>query len=143
MCVADDGIPRTYCARAARTVLAVLLAGILWLAAGSGTWGSSEKGGTVTQIYAGADWYRARPEPEEAWRGVLRARDTPTGPATRTSLRYTLVAGQERIPVYAAQVMDQLAPFKGHEVTVNGKLVDLSAEGFGKELWIGSIRKAE
>jgi hypothetical protein len=143
MCVADDGMSRTHCARGGRTVLAVLFAGIFWLAAGSGTWGGSEQGGTVAQIYAGDDWYRARPEPEEAWRGVLRERDTPTGPATRTSLRYTLVAGGEGVPVYAAQEMDQLAPFVGHEVAVHGKLVDLSAEGFGKELWIGSIRKAE
>jgi hypothetical protein len=143
MCVADDGISRTCRARAGRTVLAVLFAGILWLAGGSGTWGGSEQGGTVTQIYAGADWYRARPEPEEARRGLLLERETPTGPATRTGLRYTLVAGEERVPVYAAQAMDQLAAFVGHKVVVDGKLVDLSAEGFGKELWIGSIRKAE
>jgi hypothetical protein len=134
---------RTYCARTGCTVLAVLFAGILWLAVGSGTLSGSEQGGTVTHIYEGAEWYRARPEPEEAWRGVLRERDIPTGPATRTSVRYTLVAGEERIPVYAAQAMDQLAFFVGHEVAVRGKLVDLSAEGFGKELWIGSIRKAE
>jgi hypothetical protein len=134
---------RTYCAGAGRTVLAVLLAGILWLATGSGTWGGREQGGTMTQIFAGADWYHARPEPEEAWQGVLRKRDTPAGPAARTGLRYTLVAGEESIPVYAAQAMDRLAPFVGNEVVIHGKLVDLSAEGFGKELWIGSIRKAE
>src|SRR5215472_4601818 len=36
---------------------------------------------TMTQIYAGFDWYRERPEAEREWRGLLGERHVSTGPA--------------------------------------------------------------
>jgi hypothetical protein len=97
----------------------------------------------MTQIYAGIDWYRARPELEKQWQGVLRKRDAPVGPATRAALMYVLVTKDSQIRVYAANVEKQLAPFVGRQVLVYGKLVDLTDEGFGQELWIGSMRATE
>ena len=94
----------------------------------------------MTQIYGEADWYRARPEPEQQWRGELRERDVIAGPTTRTALIYRLVTTDKEIPVYAANVEQKLALFVGRQVLIYGKLVDLSREGFGQELWIASIR---
>ncbi len=91
------------------------------------------------QIHAGADWYRARPEPEERRRGVLRARDVPVGPGARVALRYALVTNGESLAVYAPQPSQELASLVGQPVLVYGKVVDMANEGFGKELWIGSI----
>jgi hypothetical protein len=94
----------------------------------------------MTEIYAGADWYVSRPEQEELWQGVLRERNVPLGPATRAALRYVLVTQDHELGVYAANVERQLASFVGQRVLVHGKLVDLSDEGFGQELWIASIK---
>jgi hypothetical protein len=41
--------------------------------------------------------------------------------------------------VYAAQADATLAPLEGLWVVAMGKLVDLSGEGFGEELWLASI----
>jgi hypothetical protein len=97
----------------------------------------------VTEIYAEADWYRERSEPEKEWRGVLREREVKVGPATRTALTYKLVRDDQELPIYAANVAPKLAPFVGRQVLIRGKLVDLSKEGFGRELWIASIRADE
>ncbi|MBD0345175.1 MAG: hypothetical protein ICV63_10210 [Coleofasciculus sp. Co-bin14] len=97
----------------------------------------------MTQIYSGSEWYRSRPELEKQWRGVLQKRDAPVGPATRDALKYVLITEDSQLPVYAANVEQQLAPFVGHQVLVNGKLVGLANEGFGQELWIGSIKAIE
>jgi hypothetical protein len=94
----------------------------------------------MTEIYAGADWYVSRPEQEELWQGVLRERNVPLGPATRAALGYVLVTQDRELGVYAANVERQLASFVGQRVLVHGKLVDLSDEGFGQELWIASIQ---
>jgi hypothetical protein len=94
----------------------------------------------MTEIYAAAGWYRTRPEPEGMWQGRLQKRTAPVGPAGRGGLSYTLVTEDEQLPVYAANIEGKLAPFVGYEVVVRGKLVDLSDEGFGQELWIASIR---
>jgi hypothetical protein len=51
------------------------------------------------------------------------------------------VTVDNQFPVYAANVASRLAPFVGQKVFIYGKLVDLTNEGFGKELWIGSIQK--
>ncbi|HEX5761191.1 MAG TPA: hypothetical protein VF121_18550 [Thermoanaerobaculia bacterium] len=91
------------------------------------------------EIYAAADWYRARPEPEERWEGTLEKVDPVVGPAGRTSLTYALRTADRRLPVYAAGVQERLAPFTGRAVRATGKLVDLSGEGLGRELWIASI----
>ena len=97
----------------------------------------------MREIYANADWYRARQEPEKLWRGVLRERDVTVGPASRTALLYTLITENSQLLVYAAKVGRQLASLVGRQVLVRGKLVDLSGEGFGQELWIGSIMPIE
>ena len=95
----------------------------------------------MTEIYAGADWYRERPEPEREWRGVLRERNVPAGPAGRPALAYELVTRDGKLLTYAAGVKPMLAPFVGAEVVVRGKRVDLTSEGYGPELWIGALRR--
>ncbi len=97
----------------------------------------------MTQVYAGADWYRSHPESEKPLQGVLQKRDAPVGPATRGGLEYLLVTEDRQIPVYAANVERQLVAFVGRQVLVYGKLVPLSNEGFEQELWIGSIKAIE
>lgn len=93
----------------------------------------------MTEVFAGMDWYRARPEPEEEYRGTLRRRDVVAGPATRTALRYTLLTETGPFAVYAPDNDQTLEPYVGHPVVVRAKLVNLTAEGFGVELWIGAI----
>jgi hypothetical protein len=97
----------------------------------------------VTKINADADWYRGRREREQIWRGVLRKQDAPLGPATRSAQSYVLITSKTHLPIYAPNIDEQLKPFVGGRVEIRGKLIDLGAEGFGKELWIGSIHKIE
>jgi hypothetical protein len=97
----------------------------------------------MTEIYAEADWYRERPEPEREWRGVLRERHVSAGPAGRPALAFDLVSNEATLPTYAAGVEPKLAPFVDLPVVVRGKRVDLTSEGYGPELWIGALRRAE
>jgi hypothetical protein len=99
----------------------------------------TEQHHVMKQIYAGTEWYRVRQEPEKSLRGVLAKRDVPVGPATRMGLLYILVTSDRLVPVYAANAEHLLAPYVGRPVVVYGKLVDLTNEGYGLELWIGSI----
>jgi hypothetical protein len=94
----------------------------------------------TTEIYAHADWYAGRPEPEELWHGVLRRRDPPRGPAGRAALAYTLEVEGDSVDVYAANVEAMLVGFLDRKIVASGKLVDLSGEGFSKELWLASLR---
>jgi hypothetical protein len=94
------------------------------------------------EIFERADWYRARPEPESVWSGTLKHRDEPVGPATRGGLAYTLGTAREQVNVYAPNVSSLLDDFVGRPVLIHGKLVDLSHEGGGRELWIGTIGPA-
>jgi hypothetical protein len=94
----------------------------------------------VTDIFAHASWYAERPEPEKRWRGVLRRREPPGGPAGRAALSYVLEVEGRRLDVYSANVEAALAGFVGRTIVAEGKLVDLSGEGFGRELWLASIR---
>jgi hypothetical protein len=94
----------------------------------------------MTDIYAAADWYRARPEPERVWQGQLQERPALVGPAGRTTLTYTGVTPDAHLPVYAPDGGHHLKPFVGPWVVVKGKLVDLRNEGLGQELWIGAVR---
>lgn len=94
----------------------------------------------MKRIFAGTDWYRAQPEPEESWQGLLQERDVPRGPATRIALGYSLVTDEGSVPVYSANVEHKLARFSGRRVEVTGKLVDLGREGFGQEVWIATIK---
>ena len=98
----------------------------------------------MTEIFGATEWYRARPEPEREWRGVLRDRDVPIGPDSRTALSYALITDdQTHHPIYAANVGKQLAPYVGRAVILRAKMVDLRGEGYGQELWIASIRSVD
>ena len=92
------------------------------------------------EIYAGKDWYQAREENEQSWVGVLEKRRVIEGPNSRASLHYALVTQNGELPVYASNVVELLQPFVGRRVTVRGKVVDLSSEGFAPELWVGTIK---
>lgn len=101
-----------------------------------------ERGGgriTRVEVYADKDWYAARPDPEKTWRGVLWRREVPAGPSARTALTFALATGDRHLPVYAANAEHLLAEFVGRRVVAVGKLVDLSPEGYGEELWLGSL----
>lgn len=97
----------------------------------------------MTDIFARTEWYQAQPEPEKSWQGLLQERHVPHGPATRLGLGYSLVTDEGSFPIYSANAEQKLAPFAGRRVMVYGKLVDLGGEGFGRELWIASIRAIE
>jgi hypothetical protein len=74
---------------------------------------------------------------------VLRRREPPGGPAGRAALAYALESENGRsVDVYAANVEPVLAGFVDRTVVAAGKLVDLSGEGFGEELWLARIRPA-
>lgn len=94
-------------------------------------------------IYADEDWYQARSEAEIVWHGVLQARESDRGPAGRQALLYELVTDSGTLPVYAANAQPRLDPLLGQQVEILGKLVDLSDEGFGEELWIATVRSTE
>jgi hypothetical protein len=86
---------------------------------------------------ASSRWYSERPEPEETRRGVLRRRDSGTGPGNRPALVYALeLADGSVVPIYGPTVEDVLRPLVGLDTVLTGKLVDLGAEGFGVEFWI-------
>lgn len=100
----------------------------------SSTWGQA-----MSDIFAREDWYRTHPEPEQEWRGILRKRNAPISPAGRTALRYTLITDEQQLPVYVANSERQFASYADAPIRVRGKLIDLSSEGLGQELWVGSI----
>jgi len=91
------------------------------------------------EVYGRSDWYSQRAEPERTWTGVLQRREPPVGPDVRTALTYTFVTTESEIDVYAAHADEILAPLVGLRVVARGKLVDLSNEGYGAELWVASI----
>jgi hypothetical protein len=93
----------------------------------------------LTAVYGAADWYLSRPEEEQRWHGRLEKQDAPTNPSGRTSLTYVFITDNHRLPVYAARVEALLNRFAGQPVFVHGKIVDLTHEGLGQELWIGAI----
>lgn len=93
------------------------------------------------KIYAGEPFYITAPEPEVVCRGVLTKRNQPLGPASRGGLNFTLVTPERHIPIYVVNVPRSLKRLVGHQVAVRGKLVDLSAEGFGQELWPESVQE--
>jgi hypothetical protein len=102
----------------------------------------SRRGGGTPKLYADTDWYSERPEQQQEWRGVLKRRDPGIGPDSRTALTYALVTNDRELDVYAARADAILAPLEGLRVVAKGKLVDLSAEGFGEELWLASVNQA-
>jgi hypothetical protein len=84
-------------------------------------------------------WYDDRPEPEQSVSGVLRAAGVPTTPGGRDRLPYRLLVKGELIPVYGPAVEERLQWLVDRPVVLVGKLVDLSGDGFGRELWVASI----
>jgi len=84
-----------------------------------------------------------RPEHERSWSGRLEERDPPAGPATRKALGYALVTRDRELAVYSASMDSILAPLVGSEVSGRGKLVDLSPEGQGLELWLASVDRVD
>jgi hypothetical protein len=96
----------------------------------------------MPEIHGGTDWYRAQPEPERVLRGVLGEHIAPQGPGGRAALRYALISEDGQLPIYAPNGGRELAQFLGKEVVAHAKVVDLSREGFGLELWIGSVEAA-
>lgn len=85
-------------------------------------------------------WYDDRPEPEQTVAGVLRAAATPSTPGGRDRLPYRLQTDDEHlVPVYAPALEERLGRLVDQPVVLVGKLVDLSGEGFGTELWLGAI----
>ena len=93
----------------------------------------------MIEVYGRTDWYRSRPEPESVWSGTLKERTEVLGPGSRGGLAYTLITEQDQLNVYAANVKEVLEPFLGRPVLIRGKLVNLSNEGEGQELWIATI----
>jgi hypothetical protein len=87
---------------------------------------------------ASSAWYSERREPDVTLNGTLRRRVSGTGPGNRPGLAYELeLADGKILPVYGPTVHENLRPLIGHSTELTGKLVDLTAEGFGVELWIG------
>ena len=93
----------------------------------------------MTQIYESTDWYQSRSEPEAIWIGTLEERLSGIGPDTRGRLTYVLVGDLGRLNIYAANADKLLKRFLRRSVRIRGKLVDLTDEGHGKELWPASI----
>jgi hypothetical protein len=90
-------------------------------------------------VFGQEAWYLERPEPEQELRGTLEHRPPARGPNDRGGLAFTLVMDRERLPVYAANAEEKLDPYVGRPITVRAKIVDLSAEGFGREVWMGWV----
>jgi len=94
---------------------------------------------TMTKIFADKPWYRDQREPERDWEGVLSARAAGAGPNTREALGHLLQMRERNVPVYTPSLRATLQPFINRRVRIVGKLIDLSREGFGEELWPGWI----
>lgn len=93
----------------------------------------------TNKIFADKDWYLERPEPEETVHGILQPRAVNPGPGGRPALAYVLSQPGGELPVYSAQIESLLEDLAGLPITLRGKRVDMRAEGFGVELWIGEI----
>lgn len=82
-------------------------------------------------------WYEERTEPEETYRGKLVTRVPVISPGGRTRLLYELEIGDEApLAIYAPEIEETLERLTDRDVELVGKLVDLSSEGFGVELWL-------
>lgn len=126
-------------------VLAAGLAcGAAWNAGRSGVLAAQRTFPDMQKVFADSDWYVERSEAEEERRGILRERTVTLGPASRVSASLELIVeGRKPMPVYAGNIKPQLAKYVGRRVTLRGKLVDLTREGYDEELWIGWIRLDE
>jgi hypothetical protein len=96
----------------------------------------------VGDIYGSTSWYRERPEPEELFEGLLIEAPPATGPGERRALGFVLATFGGRYPVYSAGREEKLTRLAGWRLGVRAKRVDLLEEGFGEELWIGTVEDA-
>lgn len=95
----------------------------------------------VVKVNASAPWYLERTEKEQVLEGVLHKREGALGPGARGGLNFALESKGVILPVYSSGADEKLTLFVGHNVRARGKVVDLTKEGFGKELWIGTIQE--
>jgi hypothetical protein len=95
----------------------------------------------MIDIYHRFNWYCEYDAAEKVWKSISTTIEkTKLGPNIRPSLKYTLVSEEgDQLDIYAANVERVLAQYIRKKVLILGKLVDLSNEGFGQELGIGSI----
>jgi hypothetical protein len=84
-------------------------------------------------------WYDDRAEPEQSVSGVLRAATVPSTPGGRDRLPYRLLVDGEYVAVYGPALEHRLDDLVDQPVVLVGKMVDLSDEGFGPELWVRSV----
>lgn len=85
-------------------------------------------------------WYDDRAEPEQTVSGVLKALPTSSTPGGRDRLRFRLVVVDgESVAVYGPALEDHLRRLVDRPVVLVGKMVDLSDEGYGLELWVRSL----
>lgn len=119
--------------------------GLVWLASFSACDAqepdTSTPDSAVVTLHASADWYVAAEAPERPFDGVLRRRDGVVGPGSRSGLSFELVTNQATLSIYEPDEDSVLADFVDATVVVTGKLVDLTSEGFGRELWVGRIHR--
>ena len=92
------------------------------------------------ELYGAKAWYRERAERVVEWRGVLKSRAKAQDPGGRVALRFELSTKQGELPVYAPETLEHWDKLVSRNIVVRGKLVDLTGEGFGRELWPGSAR---
>ena len=92
-------------------------------------------------IYGSTPWYQERPEPEEELEGLLLKIPQATVSGERT-LGFVLATYRAKHPVYAAGREEKLTRLAGWRLRVRGKRVNLREEGFGEELWIGTVNEA-
>lgn len=94
------------------------------------------------RVYAHEEWYVAQPESEATFAGRLVRRAVTQAPGARSALRFALITHAGETAIYAPGRVAALENLVDRNVVIEGKLVDLGGEGFGKELWIGSIAQA-
>ena len=95
--------------------------------------------GVWVTLFADQSWYVEAIETEQVLSGRLQRHTPPGGPAGRASLAYALASGNRVIPVYAPERQHVFESLLGRQVEIEGKLVDLTDEGFGIELWPARI----
>ncbi len=91
------------------------------------------------QLYAQEAFYRQAEPPEQIFIGRLQRHGVTLGPGNRPH-PYQLLWEGGRLEIYATPSAEKmLAPYVGRQVRIQGKAIDLSGEGYGRELWIGTI----
>ena len=91
-------------------------------------------------IFAAKQFYLERPEPEQSWTGLIEEVAVQQGPNTR-ALPFQLRTGSTAYPLYTSGPEENLLrPWIGQQVVIHGKLIDQSTEGFGMEIWPGTLQ---